>query len=101
MKSFIAVSWKDRERKHFEWEYVIYFLILYALLVFRAPSDFFQPYLWAEDGTVLIQGSIYNGIQSVFQVGNGAYWVIPKLIALLCYWSVKPFNSIEIGRAHV
>lgn len=96
MKSFIAVSWKDRERKHFEWEYVIYFLILYALLVFRAPSDFFQPYLWAEDGTVLIQGSIYNGIQSVFQVGNGAYWVIPKLIALLCYWSVKPFNSIVI-----
>lgn len=96
MKSFIPISWKERMRTDFKWEHIIYFLVLYALLVFRAPNDFFQPYLWAEDGTVLIQQAIQQGVSSIFTVNNGTYWVMQKLLALLCYWIVRPFDSIVI-----
>lgn len=75
-------------------ENLLFFLILFGLLVCRTPDDFFQPYLWAEDGVVLIQGSIYSGISGLFVPGNGTYWVIQKLLALLCYWLVLPTNSI-------
>lgn len=97
MKSYISVSsWRDRIRNGSKWEYIMYFLTLYVLLVFRTPKDFFQPYLWAEDGSVLIQQAIQNGLSSVFMVGNGTYWVMQKIVALICYWSVCPFRSIVL-----
>ena len=61
------------------------FMLLYFLYSFRAPEDFLTPYLWAEDGVVLIQESIFYGPGSIFRAGNGAYWFIQKIIALLCY----------------
>lgn len=73
---------------------LLYFLSLYFILVFRAPEDFFSPYLWAEDGTILIESAIYDGISGVFIPGNGTYWVIQKILALLCYWVVIPSGSI-------
>ncbi|MDF2962878.1 MAG: hypothetical protein K0S39_4613 [Paenibacillus sp.] len=71
------------------------FVVLFAVLAMRAPQDLFTPYLWAEDGSVLIQGSIYNGIKGIIVPDNGTYWVIQKSLALICYWLVLPFDNIE------
>ena len=84
----------EKKRRICSPENLLFFLILFGLLVYRTPDDFFQPYLWAEDGSILIQGAIYNGISGLFVPGNGTYWVIQKLVALLCYWLVLPTNSI-------
>ena len=97
MKNYISVSsWRDWIRNASKWEYIMYFLTLYVLLVFRAPKDFFQPYLWAEDGDVLISQAIWDGVSSIFAVGNGTYWMMPRMVALICYWSVRPFGSIVL-----
>lgn len=75
-------------------ENTIFFLVLFVLLALRAPKDLFTPYLWAEDGAVIIQGAIYDGVKAIFTPGNGAYWVIQKALGVLCYWAVLPTNSI-------
>ena len=74
---------------------LLMFVILFALLSFHAPKDLFTPYLWAEDGSVLMQGAMNFGIKTLFIPGNGAYWVIQKLIGLLCYCLLLPFNNIQ------
>ena len=84
----------EKKRRICSPENLLFFLILFGLLVYRTPDDFFQPYLWAEDGSVLIQGSIYNGISGLFVPDIGTYWVIQKLLALLCYWLGLPTHSI-------
>lgn len=71
------------------------FSILFALLAFRCPADLFTPYLWAEDGAVLIQESIYKGISVITRPENGAYWIIQRIFGLFCYGLVMPFESIE------
>ncbi len=70
------------------------FLVLFFLLAMHAPDDFFEPYLWAEDGTVLIQGAVFDGLKCVLVPGNGCLWTGQKLMAFLCYMLVRPFNSI-------
>ena len=55
----------------------LYFVALFLLLAFRSPMDLITPYLWAEDGTVLIRESVYEGLSIIAKQGN------------------------EIGRAHV
>ena len=71
------------------------YLILFMLLVMHAPEDFFTPYLWCEDGSVLISGAVSNGIGLLFTVHNGVFWLAQKLLGLLCYWLVLPFNDIR------
>ena len=73
----------------------LYFVALFLLLAFRSPMDLITPYLWAEDGTVLIRESVYEGLSIIAKQGNGAYWVIQRIFGLVCYWLVKPFESIE------
>jgi hypothetical protein len=73
----------------------LYFVALFLLLAFRSPMDLITPYLWAEDGTVLIRESVYEGLSIIAKQGNGAYWVIQRIFGLVCYWLLKPFGSIE------
>lgn len=75
-------------------EDVLYFLALFCLLACRAPADLLTPYLWAEDGKVLIHGAIYDGVEGIAIPGNGTYWVMQKALGLFCYWLVRPFGSI-------
>lgn len=72
------------------------FFVLFCLLIWRTPEDFFSPYLWAEDGAILIQGAIYDGLKGVIVPENGAYWILQKVLSLICYWLIAPFNNIEI-----
>ena len=74
---------------------IVCFLVLYMLLVLRTIGDSFTSYLWAEDGALLITDAIYTGAKSVVAPGNGAYWIIPKLIGLICYWMTIPFRSVR------
>lgn len=76
---------------------VIMFIILFVLFILHAPEDVFTPYLWAEDGSVLIQGAIYDGLKTIFRIDNvGGLWIGQKILSLLCYWLVKPFNTIAL-----
>ena len=85
---------KSTIKTYLSLRHITMFVSLFLLLAMHAPADLFTPYLWAEDGVVLISGAIYNGIKALFIPGNGAYWVIQKLLAWLCYLVVLPFNSI-------
>lgn len=92
MKKFF--NCKNILKKSFSIQNLCFFLVAFFILVFRAPKDFLTPYLWAEDGSVLIEGSIYNGLKGVFIPNGGTYFVIQKSLALLCYWLVIPSGSI-------
>lgn len=81
-------------KKRVTGENVLYFMALFSLLAFRTPADLFTPYLWAEDGKVLIHGAIYDGLKGLAMPGNGAYWVIQRALGLSCYWLVRPFGNI-------
>ena len=87
---------KNTVKAYFSLGNMTMFVSLFLLLAMHSPKDLFTPYLWAEDGKVLISGAIYNGIKSIFIPGNGAYWVIPKLLAWLCYIVTLPFNNITV-----
>ncbi len=70
------------------------FIVLYLMYIFRAPGDSFANYLWAEDGGVLLSSAMRDGLRSVLIPGNGAYWVLPRLIGIVCYGISLPFRSI-------
>ncbi len=74
---------------------VVYFLLLFIIYVMHSPEDLFSAYLWAEDGTVLIQGSIFDGLNSIFIPWNGTIWVIPKTVALVCYRVMLALNHLD------
>lgn len=81
-------------KQYFNLQNIFFFTILFSVLIFRVPGDFFTPYLWAEDGTVLIQSSIYYGLKGIFIPNCGTYFVVQKTLALLCYWLVIPSGNI-------
>ena len=91
----LVYFWAERNRKE-KLSSAACFIMLFLLYSLRTWNDTFAPYLWAEDGSVLIQGSIFDGINSIFQPRNGTYWVIQKIIALLCYRIVLPFNQLQV-----
>lgn len=70
------------------------FVLLFFLLALRTPADLFTPYLWAEDGALLIEDSIFFGADALFIPGNGAYWFLQRFLALLCYWAVSLSGSL-------
>lgn len=88
----IIIYRKKASKKSFT---IVCFLVLYALLIMRTRDDSFTSYLWAEDGALLINDAIYTGVRSVITRGNGAYWIIPKSIGLICYWMTVPFHSVR------
>lgn len=64
---------------------IIAYLILFLIYCGRTVDTFHFPYLYAEDGNVLVEGAIYQGFSVVTLTANGTYWALPKLIAYLCY----------------
>ena len=71
------------------------FLLLFAIYALRSPEDFFSSYLWAEDGTVLISGSVLEGFGTIFTPTNGTLWLIQKLLAFVCYKLLSLFNGMK------
>ena len=81
-------------KKHLE--SIIFFIVLFLLYSFRTPGNLTEPYLWAEDGRVLIQRAIYDGFGSLFIVGNGFYWSMQRLLVLILYYILLPFSNITL-----
>ena len=71
------------------------YLILFVILVMHAPEDFFTPYLWCEDGCILISGAVYEGIGLLLTVHNGVFWLAQKLLGLLAHSLVSKDCHVE------
>lgn len=65
--------------------WIISITICFLIYAFRAPGDILKPYLWAEDGTQLIQDSIFMGAGALFKRYCGSMAFIQRLLALVLY----------------
>ncbi len=70
--------------------------VVFLVYSLRAPGDLFGTYLWAEDGTVLLQNAMYDGVRVLITPTSGTYWTIQKLIGLLCYWICYMLKNLMI-----
>ena len=74
----------------------IYFAFLFCLYTLRMPDDIISTYLWAEDGSYLIQDAIFLGLGSLTKIVNGTYWVVPRVVGLLCYWFCNLLGNLAL-----
>ena len=74
---------------------IIYFLMIFTVFVMRCPKDLFTPYLWGEDGTILITDSAMEGIFAIDNVTNGTLWVIQKTVGVISYYIAVLFRSFS------
>lgn len=74
---------------------VVFFIALFFIYSLRCPEDLFSSYLWCEDGIVLLNQPISEGISSLTIPGSGAYWTIQRLIGLLCYGTSYLLNDLS------
>ena len=56
-----------------------------AVLVARRPDQFLHPYVWVEDGTVILKAYAERGLASVFEPVSGYLILATKLISLSAY----------------
>jgi hypothetical protein len=56
-----------------------------AVLVTRRPDQFLHPYVWVEDGTVILKAYAERGLVSVLEPVSGYLIVATKLISLSAY----------------
>lgn len=64
---------------------------LYAL---RTPEDLFKPYLWAEDGTELIQDTLFSPFSSIFDKCNASFSILQRVLTIICYIPCYIANDI-------
>lgn len=74
--------------------FILCVAILFFIYGLRAPDDLFTSYLWAEDGADLIQGSVFDGIKTIWNSYTGFYWVLPRTVGLLCYYICLYTNTM-------
>lgn len=67
---------------------IVSFLLLFLLYVLRSPDDFFQPYLWAEDGGLILQNAVYIHEGNILDSFNGTLWVLQRGIGYFSCWVV-------------
>ena len=70
------------------------FMVLFLVYSLRAPDDLLGTYLWAEDGCVLLQNAINDGVKVLITPTSGTYWTIQKFIGLICYWICYCFKNL-------
>lgn len=58
-------------------------LLVVLILFLRASDAFFNPQLWAEDGSVFLVQQREQGSVALFNQYSGYYHLVPRLIALL------------------
>ncbi len=92
--AFLAFTYYLSQRKEKECHYLIYFFALFLLLCLRSPQDVYTPYLWGEDGEVLLKGSVEFGPSALFKVFAGTFWVIQRAISLVCYEICVVFRNL-------
>jgi hypothetical protein len=63
----------------------VLFALTIAVLDLRRPDQFTRPYIWVEDGTVILKGFAERGWNSFFDPVNGYLISITKLITLTAF----------------
>ncbi len=62
--------------------YVACVVAVTSLLYWRRPDAFYNPQLWAEDGTRFFSGAFFGGVRSLIVPFAGYYHTLARLIAL-------------------
>jgi len=64
------------------------FLLLIALIVifFRRPGQILHPYIWCEDGSIILRQYLNNGLLSILKPVQGYYILSSKIINFLSYF---------------
>jgi hypothetical protein len=60
-------------------------LLTIAVLFARRPDQFLHPYIWVEDGTVILKAYAERGFASIFEPVSGYMILATKLISLTAY----------------
>jgi hypothetical protein len=60
-------------------------LLTIAVLFARRPDQFLHPYIWVEDGTVILKAYAERGLASMFEPVSGYMILATKLISLSAY----------------
>ncbi len=63
----------------------ILFLLTIVVLFWRRPGQFLYPYIWAEDGAVILRDFLTNGYGSISMPVAGYFITSTKLINFLAY----------------
>lgn len=69
---FPSISWQNK---------LLVSIFISVLVFFRAPHEFINPQLWAEDGTVFLSQAHTLGLQSIVTPYAGYLHVLPRTVA--------------------
>ncbi len=94
--AFVAISLFATNYKNGNIPFILYWLVLFLIYILRVPEDAFTPYLWAEDGCILLQESMNQGISSLMNITSGTHWLAPRLVALFSYHIGLLFDDLSI-----
>lgn len=72
---------------------VLAFGVLFYFYVARALYDIVLPYMYMEDGMVMLERSVTLGWAGVFTVDNGTFWVLQKIIGRISLFIVNIFGA--------
>lgn len=61
------------------------FVLTMILLFWRRPGQFLYPYVWVEDGSVILINYMDIGVKSLFQTVSGYHILVSKLINFIAY----------------
>jgi hypothetical protein len=73
-------------------------LITVAILFARSPDQFLHPYIWAEDGTIILDAYARRGLASIVEPVQGYYILATKLVSLTAF-KLSIEYAPEIGMA--
>jgi hypothetical protein len=60
-------------------------LLTLAVLFFRRPDQFLHPYVWVEDGPIILRAFAERGLASIAEPVQGYHILVPKIIALTAF----------------
>jgi hypothetical protein len=59
--------------------------LTFAVLFLRRPDQFLHPYIWVEDGTVILKDYLAHGLGSIIEPLGGYYVLATKLLTLTSF----------------
>lgn len=71
---------KTKDKLPFGIKFLALLLIAFVIIVSRRPSQFYHPYIWVEDGALLLPQYLKDALSFIFIPINGYLIVISKII---------------------
>jgi hypothetical protein len=84
---------KIENLKEWQW-FLITFIICIIFIVTMSIEILWQPYIFAEDGSIFLKDAFSEGIKSLNNTYGGYISIVPRIIAIIAIFLGKRVNSI-------